>query len=89
MVGLKATRNPVLSVGRIPDAHARREWATLASKISGVFTIWLAWACCPFFTQHGCFETDHRKKRETKGGLKETEVKAKERKRSKEHERRR
>lgn len=86
---MKATTNSVLSVGRIPGACSRREWATLASKISGVFTVWLAWACCPFFIQHGCFEAAHRKKKERKRGLKETEVKAKERKRSKEHERRR
>lgn len=67
---MKPTKIPVLSVGRIPGAHARREWETLASKISGVFTILLAWTCCPFFTQHGCFETAHRKKRERKGGIK-------------------
>lgn len=33
---MKATTNPVLSVGRIPGARARREWATFARKISGV-----------------------------------------------------
>lgn len=83
---MKTTTNPILSVGSIPDAREEGSGQHLPARSQESLPIWLAWACCPFFTQDGCFESAHRKKRERKGELKETEVKAKERKRSKEQE---